>query len=268
MEKGAIGFLAKPVTQKDIEVAIQKIENIFNSGVKDILVIEDNKVSQQSIVRLLENREVRITTSDTGEEALNLLNQHHFDCIVLDLALPDMTGFDLLKELDKTGIKKIPVIVYTGKELAKEEITELNKYTRSIIIKGAISPERLLDEVSLFLHSLNTNLSEEQQRIVSRLHANQSRIHQFPLRDKENCIYSSDVISFARKKGYFNGKDKDFDFANAYNPLTFEGRRFCEARVWSFFQKYCKATEKYIDYIKGSSDEPMPRVLNSITNWM
>jgi CheY-like chemotaxis protein len=81
-----------------------------------------------------------------------------------------MTGFDLLKELDKTGIKKIPVIVYTGKELAKEEITELNKYTRSIIIKGAISPERLLDEVSLFLHSLNTNLSEEQQRIVSRLH--------------------------------------------------------------------------------------------------
>jgi Signal transduction histidine kinase len=170
LEKGAIGFLAKPVTQKDIEVAIQKIENIFNSGVKDILVIEDNKVSQQSIVRLLENREVRITTSDTGEEALNLLNQHHFDCIVLDLALPDMTGFDLLKELDKTGIKKIPVIVYTGKELAKEEITELNKYTRSIIIKGAISPERLLDEVSLFLHSLNTNLSEEQQRIVSRLH--------------------------------------------------------------------------------------------------
>ena len=89
-------------------------------------------------------------------------------------------------------------------------------------------------------------------------HANQSRIHQFSLRDKENCIYSSDVISFARKKGYFNGKDKDFDFANAYNPLTFEGRRFCEARVWSFFQKYCKVTEKYIDYIKGSSNEPMP----------
>lgn len=170
LEKGAIGFLVKPVTQKDIEAAIQKIENIFNSGMKDILVIEDNKVSQESIVRLLENREVRITTSDTGGEALKLLNQHHFDCIVLDLALPDMTGFDLLKELDKAGIKKIPVIVYTGKELTKEEIAELNKYTRSIIIKGAISPERLLDEVSLFLHSLNTNLSEEQQRIVTRLH--------------------------------------------------------------------------------------------------
>ncbi len=170
LEKGAIGFLAKPVTQKDIESAIQKIENIYNSGVKDILVIEDNKVSQQSIVRLLENREVRITTSDTGKDALSLLNQQHFDCVVLDLTLPDMSGFDVLRDLEKAVRKKVPVIVYTGKDLAKEEVAELNKYARSIIIKGVISPERLLDEVSLFLHSLNANLSEEQRRIVTKLH--------------------------------------------------------------------------------------------------
>ncbi|MCI1682076.1 MAG: C69 family dipeptidase [Bacteroides sp.] len=89
-------------------------------------------------------------------------------------------------------------------------------------------------------------------------HANQSRIHKFPLHDKDNCLYSADVISFARKKGYFSGKDKDFDFADAYNPLNFSGRRFCEARVWSFFRTYCAEMEKYISYIKGTTDEPMP----------
>ncbi len=170
LEKGAIGFLSKPVTRKDIESAIQKIENIYNSGVKEILVIEDNKASQESIVRLLENRDIRITASDTGSDALSLLGKQHFDCVILDLTLPDMTGFDVLKELQDTGQKNVPVIVYTGKELTKEEITELNKYTHSIIIKGVISPERLLDEVSLFLHSLSTHLSEEQQRIVAKLH--------------------------------------------------------------------------------------------------
>jgi CheY-like chemotaxis protein/methyl-accepting chemotaxis protein len=170
LERGAIGFISKPVTQKDIESAIKKIENIYNAGVKDILIIEDNKTSQQSIVRLLENKEIRITTSDTGRRALELLSTQHFDCVILDLTLPDMTGFDVLKELQEVGRKNIPIIVYTGKELSKEEIAELNKYTHSIIIKGVISPERLLDEVSLFLHSLSTNMSEEQQRIVAKLH--------------------------------------------------------------------------------------------------
>jgi dipeptidase len=89
-------------------------------------------------------------------------------------------------------------------------------------------------------------------------HANQSRIHKFPLHDKINCLYSPDVISFARKMGYFSGKDKDFDFADAYDPITFHGRRYCEARVWSFFSKYNKSMESYISFIKGTSDEPMP----------
>ena len=90
-------------------------------------------------------------------------------------------------------------------------------------------------------------------------HANQSRIHQFPLNDKENCIYSPDVISFAREKGYFDGLNKDFSFSKAYNPLDFGGVRFCEARVWSFYNQFNKAVgEKYLPYILGKSDEPMP----------
>ena len=90
-------------------------------------------------------------------------------------------------------------------------------------------------------------------------HANQSRIHQFPLNDKENCIYSPDVISFAREKGYFDGLNKDFSFANAYCPLDFGGLRACEARVWSFYNMFCEGMgEQYLPYIEGKSKEPMP----------
>jgi dipeptidase len=90
-------------------------------------------------------------------------------------------------------------------------------------------------------------------------HANQSRIHQFPLNDKENCLYSSDVISFAREKGYFNGLNKDFSFADAYCPRNFGGVRYCEARVWSFYNQFSKQVgDKYLPYIQGESDDPMP----------
>lgn len=89
-------------------------------------------------------------------------------------------------------------------------------------------------------------------------HANQARIHQFPLNDPANCIYSKDVITFAKEKGYFNGKDEDFSFANAYNPLDFGGQRFCEARVWSFFNRYNKDMAKFVTYAKGETQEPMP----------
>lgn len=89
-------------------------------------------------------------------------------------------------------------------------------------------------------------------------HANQSRIHKFDMDDKENCMYSPDVISFAREKGYFNGMNKDFSFADAYNPLDFGGLRYCEARVWSFYRRHNAEMDKYLSYIKGESDEPMP----------
>lgn len=89
-------------------------------------------------------------------------------------------------------------------------------------------------------------------------HANQSRIHQFPLKDPKNCLYSKDVISFARQKGYFSGKDEDFSFSKAYNPLDFGGQRYCEARVWSFFNKYNDEMAKYVSYAKGETKDPMP----------
>lgn len=89
-------------------------------------------------------------------------------------------------------------------------------------------------------------------------HANQARIHQFNMDDKENCIYASDVVSFARERGYFTGVNKDFSFANAYAPLDFGARRFCEARVWSFFNKYTDQGQAFLPYIQGDTDTPMP----------
>ncbi|GAB6121893.1 C69 family dipeptidase [Dysgonomonas termitidis] len=89
-------------------------------------------------------------------------------------------------------------------------------------------------------------------------HANQARIQQFPLNDPENCIYSKDVISFAKEKGYYTGKDADFSFAKAYNPLDFGGQRFCEARVWTFFNRYNKDMAKFVTYAQGKTQEPMP----------
>lgn len=89
-------------------------------------------------------------------------------------------------------------------------------------------------------------------------HANQARIQQFDMNDKENCLYSPDVISFAREKGYFNGVNKDFSFAQAYAPLDFGARRYCEARVWSYFNMFTDQGEAYLPYIQGETDEPMP----------
>lgn len=89
-------------------------------------------------------------------------------------------------------------------------------------------------------------------------HANQARIQQFPLNDLKNCLYSEDVISFAKEKGYFSGKDEDFSFAKAYNPLDFGGQRYCEARVWSFFNRYNKDMDHFVSYAKGETSEPMP----------
>lgn len=89
-------------------------------------------------------------------------------------------------------------------------------------------------------------------------HANQARIQQFPLNDSKNCIYSKDVISFAKEKGYYTGSDKDFSFAKAYNPLDFGGQRYCEARVWSFFNRYNKDMAKFVTYAKGETQDPMP----------
>jgi CheY-like chemotaxis protein/signal transduction histidine kinase/CHASE3 domain sensor protein len=172
LRKGAIGCLNKPVAVEDIEGAFRKIEDVLRSSIKKILVVEDDRKSQAAIQTLLKKKDVNIICVGTGHTALKRLESEAFDCIILDLALPDMTGFEWLasisEQFDSESLP--PVIVYTAKELTEDENTKLSQYTGSIVIKGAHSSERLLDEVTLFLHSVESTLSKDQQAIIRMQH--------------------------------------------------------------------------------------------------
>ncbi|WP_179955979.1 MULTISPECIES: HAMP domain-containing protein [Antarcticibacterium] len=169
--KGAMGFSLKPVAFKDIEYAIQKIENLRTSPSRELLIIEDDAPTLKAIKSMLENQEMNISTAVTGKAGLEKLLAKNFDCVILDLNLPDINGFEVLKKL-KSAEKEnnVPVVVYTGKELTKKEVKELNKFTESVLIKGASSPETLLDEVSLILHSDESKFSSRQKKIMADLH--------------------------------------------------------------------------------------------------
>ncbi len=171
MKMGAVGFLSKPVTVEMLDEAFQRIEQVVSRPVKRLLVVENDAVQMRSILELIGNGDVVSHAAGTGGEALDLLRDESFDCMILDLGLEDMTGFDLLAKLrqDRT-LSKIPVIIYTGKDLTRQEEAELQKYADSIIIKGVRSPERLLDETTLFLHRVAADLPGEKQEMLTRFH--------------------------------------------------------------------------------------------------
>ena len=171
MSKGAIGFLSKPASLSNINDVIKKITDIQSSQVKQLLLVEDNQASIDSLKRILSNSQIEIVTAQSGAEAEKVLKKSRPDCIILDLNLPDTSGFDLLTRLNSKGvISDVPIIIYTGQELTKDEVRELRKYTDSIVIKGVSSPERLLDEVSLFIHSVESQYSDQQREILTKLH--------------------------------------------------------------------------------------------------
>lgn len=162
IKKGAIGYLTKPVTTEQIDNIFIRIENIHQDNIKQVLVIEDDINTQKAITKLVKNKDVEITMVGSGDEGFKALSKKKFDCIILDIQLPDITGFEWLEEAEELKDYIIPpVIIYTARELSKEETIKLEEYTGSIIIKGAHSPERLVDEVSLFLHSIEDTLSED-----------------------------------------------------------------------------------------------------------
>ncbi len=168
--KGAIGYLTKPVKKEELDGAFFKLEEMFSRRIKDLLVVEDDKIIRESIIKLIGNGDVHCQAVATGAEVITELRSHKYDCIILDLGLPDMTGFQLLKTLEEMKIVIPPVIIYTGKDLTKEEEAELRNYAESIIIKGVKSEERLLDESSLFLHRMVEKLPEQKRKMIADLH--------------------------------------------------------------------------------------------------
>ncbi len=172
LKKGAIGYMTKPVRKEDIDGAFARIEGILSSEIKKVLVVEDDKKTQAAIQSLLKQKNIEIVVSGTGSAALKHIKEAKFDCIILDLKLPDMSGFEWLKAVEKEAgdAGPPPIIIYTAKELTEEENRQLNRYTSSIVIKGASSSERLLDEVTLFLHSVESTLSKDQQAMIRMQH--------------------------------------------------------------------------------------------------
>jgi HAMP domain-containing protein/signal transduction histidine kinase/DNA-binding response OmpR family regulator len=171
LERGAFSYLNKPLTTDGLAAAFDRIKNFTVPRVRELLVVEDDPGERMSIVELLGHDDVNISTADTGAEALRLLRSQAYDCVVLDLRLPDISGFDLLTEIqnDET-LKDTPIVVFTGRELAADEEAELRRKAKSIVLKGVRSPERLLDETALFLHRAVAKLPAAKQRMLESLH--------------------------------------------------------------------------------------------------
>ncbi|MGM1023277.1 MAG: response regulator [Bacillota bacterium] len=168
---GAIAFLKKPSSKESLDKAFSHIKSYTDQMVKRLLVVEDDDNQRKSIIELIDHDDVAITAVSTGQEALNELATQRYDCMVLDLMLSDMTGFELLDRIrENEQLADLPIIIYTGKDLNSKEETQLRKFAESIIIKDVKSPERLLDETTLFLHRVEANLPEDKRKILQKLY--------------------------------------------------------------------------------------------------
>ncbi len=171
LASGAFSFITKPVTSEGLDAALTRIKQYTASRRKRLLVVEDNPGEQLSIRALLGHEDIDIEVADSGAMALELIAEGSYDCVVLDLRLPDMSGFDVLDRLrDTPQASDLPVVVYTGKELSPEEDARLHMLARSVVVKGVESPERLLDETALFLHRIVADLPQDKQNMLNRLH--------------------------------------------------------------------------------------------------
>ncbi|QIX19640.1 response regulator [Agrobacterium pusense] len=166
---GAVGYMLKPVQREQLVEVLHKLEAKLTQGVRRVLIVEDNEVQREAVAKLITSHDVETVSAGTAAETLALLKDQTFDCMVLDLLLPDASGYSLLETISQDDTHSFPpVIVYTGRVLASDEEEKLRRYSKSIIIKGAKSPERLLDEVSLFLHQVVSELPDEQQKMIRK----------------------------------------------------------------------------------------------------
>jgi CheY-like chemotaxis protein/signal transduction histidine kinase/HAMP domain-containing protein len=171
LARGAFSFVTKPASTEPLEAALTRIKEYASARPKKLLIVEDNPAEQMSVKELLGHDDIQVFMASTGAEALDLMHERQFDCAVLDLRLPDMSGFEVLEKLGQDQeLSDLPVVVFTGKELSPEEDARLHTLARSVVVKGVESPERLLDETSLFLHRVIGSLPAEKQKMLDRLH--------------------------------------------------------------------------------------------------
>jgi len=189
LERGAFSFMTKTVTTDGLEEAFDRLKDFTKGHPRQLLVVEDDPAEQMSVSELLGHTDVEITTAVTGAEALEKLRTGSFDCVVLDLKLPDMSGFELLAEVQKEPkLRETPIIVFTGRELSELEEGELRKKAKSIVLKGVRSPERLLDETALFLHRVISDLPPSKQLMIENLHESDE-----PLKGRKVLVVDDDI---------------------------------------------------------------------------
>lgn len=167
---GAVGYLRKPASRSDLSEIFKVLEAKMTQTIKRVLIVEDDDVQRSSIEKLIRSSNVSIKTVGTATEAFEELKKSTFDCMITDLSLPDMSGFEMLERMSENQRFGFPpVIVYTGRSLSRAEEERLQRYSRTIIIKGAKSPERLIDEVTLFLHQVEADLPVDKQKSLQAL---------------------------------------------------------------------------------------------------
>jgi HAMP domain-containing protein/CheY-like chemotaxis protein len=171
LSRGAFSFVTKPSTAEGLDQALERIKEYSRPRRKKLLIVEDNPAEQLSIRELLGWDDIDVEVVDSGEAALKALNNDRYDCVVLDLRLPDIDGFEVLEKINQSPqLLELPVVVFTGKDLSPEEDARLHSLARSVVVKDVESPERLLDETALFLHRIIADLPPEKQRMLDRLH--------------------------------------------------------------------------------------------------
>ncbi len=172
LARGAFAHVQKPTTPDDLEDAFARIKDYAAPRRKRLLLVEDDEAERMGVSELLESTDIEITMAATGEAALTELRERPPDCVVLDLKLPDMSGFEVLETIrDDAELRDVPVVVFTGRELSADEDAQLRSMARSVVVKGVESPERLLDETSLFLHRVVADLPPAKQSMLQRLHS-------------------------------------------------------------------------------------------------
>jgi CheY-like chemotaxis protein len=209
LQLGAIAYLQKPVSAEMLHQALSNIKQFVERQVKNLLVVEDDALQAETIRELIGNGDVQTTIVHTGATALNTLRLTHYDCVVLDLGLPDMTGFELIERIKKDpALTNLPIIIYTGKELTLQEETQLKRLAETIIIKDVRSPERLLDETALFLHRMQEKLPQPKQQMLEKLHQNDS-----VLANKKVLIVDDDVRNIFALTSLLEGYQMQVVFA-------------------------------------------------------
>ncbi|MEN3292172.1 MAG: hypothetical protein V7642_1425, partial [Burkholderiales bacterium] len=172
LRQGAISYLNKPVSRERLLEEFARIQQFLTRSKRSLLVVEDDKAQREAIIDLIGATDVNIVAAETGQAALDALKASQFDCMVIDLSLPDISGFDLIDKIgDDAGLRDLPIVVYTAKDLNRKEVARLKRVAKTIVVKDARSPERLLDETALFLHRAHSQMPEMQRRMLDEVHA-------------------------------------------------------------------------------------------------